>query len=69
MRLDPRSAELAYLISLSATRYIIREFGVFSVKRILENLGEGMTVDSAMRASIYMGYDDVEKSWLDSLKR
>ncbi len=69
MRLDSRSAELAYLISLSATSYIIREFGVFSVKRILENLGEGMTLDSAMRASIYMGYDDVEKSWLDSLKR
>lgn len=69
MRLSPKSAELAYLLSLSATRYIIRDFGVFSVKRILEKLGEGMTMDEAVQASLYMSYDEIEKSWLDSLKR
>lgn len=69
MRLDSRSAELAYLLSLSATSYIIRDFGVFSVKRLLEKLGEGLTLDEAMRASLYLSYDEVEKSWLDSLKR
>jgi len=67
MRLDSRSAALAYLISLSATRYMIREFGIFSVKRLLEKLGEGLTLDAAMRESVYMGYEDFEKSWVESL--
>jgi hypothetical protein len=69
MGLDTQSASLAYLISLSATSYIIRDFGVFSVKRLLEKLGEGMTMDEAVQASLYLSYEELEKSWLDSLRR
>jgi tetratricopeptide (TPR) repeat protein len=69
MGLDSNSASLAYLISLSATSHIIRDFGVFSVKRLLEKLGEGMTMDEAVQASLYLSYEELEKSWLDSLRR
>lgn len=69
LRLSPDGARAAYLVSLSATGYIIREFGVSSVRRILENLGGGMPLDSSIRSAIYLSYDDLERSWLDSLKR
>lgn len=69
MGLDQKSAELAYLLSQSATDYIIRDFGVFSVKRVLERLGGGLTLEEAIEESLYMSYGEVEKGWLDSLMR
>lgn len=69
MGLSPQSAQGAYLVSLSATEYIIREFGLFSVRKILENIGSGMSTSEAISAAIYLSYDDLEKSWVESLKR
>ncbi|MEK6759431.1 MAG: hypothetical protein AABY51_06640 [Deltaproteobacteria bacterium] len=69
MGLSSQSAQGAYLVSLSATEYIIREFGLFSVRKILENIGSGMSTPEAISAAIYLSYDDLEKSWVESLKR
>lgn len=69
MRLDRKGAELAYVVSLSATGYIIREFGIFSVRRILEGLGNGLTLDNAIRSAVYLSYEDLERSWLEHLSR
>lgn len=69
LTLSSNDAAKAYLVSLSATEYLIREFGVFSAKKVLEGLGSGATFDTALNSAIYMSYDAFEKSWLDSLKR
>lgn len=69
MGLSSQSAQGAYLISLSATEYIIREFGLFSVRKILENIGSGMSTSEAISEALYLSYDDLEKSWVESLKR
>lgn len=69
MGLSSQSAQAAYLVSLSATEYIIREFGLFSVRKIIENIGSGMSTSEAIHAAIYLSYDDLEKSWVGSLKR
>ena len=69
MGLSASDARSAYILSLSATRYIIREFGVSAVKRILEGLAGGLSLDNAIRSAIYISYDDLEKSWLTSLAR
>lgn len=69
MGLSTQSAQGAYLVSLSATEYIIREFGLFSVRKILENIGSGMSVSEAISEATYLSYDDLEKSWVESLKR
>lgn len=69
MGLTPSEAQSAYILSHSATRYIIREFGVSAVKRILEALASGHSMDSAISSSIYISYDDLDKNWLASLDR
>ncbi len=69
MGLSGADSEKAYVISLSVTGYIIREFGIRSVKRILVGLSGGLTLDKAIYSAVYLSYDELEKSWLDSLKR
>ena len=68
MGLKSDQAQIAYLLSLSATEYIIREFGLFSVRNILENLGRGMGMDEAISAALGLSYEDLERSWLASLR-
>ncbi|MBI5562296.1 MAG: tetratricopeptide repeat protein [Deltaproteobacteria bacterium] len=68
MGMSGQDAQAAYILSLSATRYIIREFGIFSARRILEGLKEGKSIDAAVDSALFMSYDDLQKSWLDSLK-
>lgn len=63
MGYNANAAHTAYLLSLSATEYIIREFGVSAVKRILENLGSGMSMDEALKAAVYMSYDELDGGW------
>lgn len=69
MGLSSSGAQAAYLVSLSATEYMIREFGVSSVRRVFEGLAKGQSLDGAMQSAIYMSYDEFEKSWTESLKR
>ncbi len=68
MGLKAEQAQVAYLLSLSATEYIIREFGLFSVRNILENLGKGMGLDEAISTALGLSYADLERSWLASLR-
>jgi hypothetical protein len=67
--LDQRGAQGAYLLSLSATSYIIREFGMFSAKKILEELSGGASLDDAIHSSVYLSYEDLERVWLESITR
>ena len=68
MGLKSDQAQIAYLLSLSATEYIIREFGLFSVRNILENLGKGMGMDEAISTALGLSYADLERSWLASIR-
>lgn len=69
MGLNAAGARVAYLISLSATEYIIKEYGLSSLRRIFDGLNSGMTMDSAVSSALYISYDDLESGWLNSLKR
>jgi tetratricopeptide (TPR) repeat protein len=69
MGLSSEEAEAAYLMSLSVTEYIINEFGPFALKRMLERMGGGLSIDKAISSSIFIPYDVLEESWLESLKR
>lgn len=68
MGMDRDDAGMAYLISLSATSYVIREFGISSARRVLEGLAGGKTLDSAIRSALFISYDDLAQSWLNSLR-
>ncbi len=67
MGLDPEDARTAYLLSLSATEYIIAEFGLFSVRKILEARAEGIAIDKAIQSALYLSYGELERSWAASL--
>jgi tetratricopeptide (TPR) repeat protein len=69
MKLDNRQARNAYLMSLSATEYIIREFGSFTAMRVLEYLGEGESLNEAIQSAVHLSYDDLIESWLRSVRR
>ncbi len=68
MGMDSNSAAAAYALSLSATEYIIGEFGMSGVRRILESLGDGMSLDEAISYALYLSYDDLRRVWLLSLR-
>ena len=62
-------ASVAYSVSLSATEYIINEFGISAVRRILGNLGEGKTIEEAVSSGLYISYEDLQSNWFMSLKK
>ena len=67
--MNQEDATVAYLLSLSATEYLVREFGVTAIRYILDELGEGSELEEALFSVIYTSYDDLEKNWLLSMKR
>lgn len=69
MGFNTAQAMVAYSVSLSATEYIINEFGMSAVKRILENIGQGKTLEKAISDSLYISYEDLQKNWFGAVKR
>ncbi|MBI5285989.1 MAG: hypothetical protein HY878_00145 [Deltaproteobacteria bacterium] len=69
MGLNQEAAMVSYALSLSVTEYIIKEFGISAVKRILEKLGNGKTLEAAIQGSLSISYQDLNKGWLSNLKR
>ena len=69
MALDAEGAQVAYLLSLSAAEHLIGEFGFFSAKRVLENLGGGMKLDAAFSGALHLSYAEFEQSWIGSINR
>lgn len=69
MGFNSKGAYVAYLVSLSAVEHMIRDFGMGSVKRVLEGLGGGQTIDGAISSALYLNYEEFERSWLESVKR
>lgn len=69
MGLDAEGAQAAYLLSLSAAEHLIGEFGFFSARRVLEDLGGGMKLDAAFSGALHLSYAEFEKSWMRSIER
>lgn len=67
MGLSADKAAWAYLLSLSSTRYMTREFGVFSARSVLENLRDGKGMDEALNNALSISYDNFCDAWLTSL--
>ncbi|MCP3678282.1 MAG: hypothetical protein GY721_12040 [Deltaproteobacteria bacterium] len=67
--MNQEDATVAYLLSLSATEYLVREYGVTAIRHILDELGDGGDLEDALFSAIYTSYEDLEKNWLLSLRR
>lgn len=67
--LDKSEALVAYAESLAAVEYITSTYGVSDVARILERLGEGDSVETALRNIIHAGYKELDMEVTEYLRR
>jgi tetratricopeptide (TPR) repeat protein len=62
-------AMLAYVESLALVEYIRDTYGVSALTEILQHLGEGADIDSAMRASVHSTEEQLEREFADRVIR
>jgi hypothetical protein len=68
----PRSENmllLAYEESEDFVGYIIRQYGMAGVMRVLQHLKTGEEWENAVQMGLHVPFDDLEKSWQDQLQR
>lgn len=53
----------AYQQSYCFTSYIINRYGMWRIKKILERLKEGESIEDAFRQKCYVGLEKIEKDW------
>ena len=61
-------AELAYDESLSAVKFLVDQFGPYSMQRVLTALAHQMTVDEAIRDAIFIPYEEFQSRWEKHLR-
>jgi hypothetical protein len=68
---DYSSAEaaVAYAESLAAVEYIRSTYGLSDLARLLQRLGEGQSMESALRSTIHAGYAGLETEITAYLKK
>ena len=62
-------ASVAYAESLAAVEYIRTTYGLSDLARLLQRLGEGQGVESALRSTIHAGYAELEAEITNYLKK
>jgi tetratricopeptide (TPR) repeat protein len=62
-------ASVAYAESLAAVEYIRATYGMSDVARLLQRLGEGQSVESALRSTVHAGYAELETEITNYLKK
>ena len=62
--LDESEVYQAYEMSLSATAFIIKKYGMTYIKTMLDDLGEGETVEQALEGNLYLSYDQFISRWV-----
>jgi hypothetical protein len=60
---DAEAAELAYLESVAAVRYLLAEHGQYALELLLRRLGAGASLDAAMQAAIGTDLEGFERAW------
>jgi hypothetical protein len=68
MGLDGSQAGYVYLFSLSAVRHMIDKYGMYRVKTVLEELGQGADTGKALSTGLLVSYEEFERGWKRSLE-
>jgi tetratricopeptide (TPR) repeat protein len=67
--LDRAEALVAYAESVAAVEYIRATYGISDLARILTRLGNGESIETALRNTIHGGYKELDADVTDYLKR
>jgi hypothetical protein len=62
-------ASVAYAESIAAVEYIRATYGLSDVAQLLQRLGEGQSVESALRSTVHAGYAELETEITNYLKK
>jgi len=62
-------ASVAYAESLAAVEYLRSNYGISDVARLLQRLGDGQSVESALRTTIHGGYAELETEITNYLRK
>ncbi len=66
---SPAEAAVVYAESLAAVEYIRHAYGMPDLARILQRVGEGQSIESALRSTIHGGYAELESEIAAYLKK
>lgn len=66
---SPAEASVAYAEGLAAAEYIRNTYGMSDLARLLARLGQGQSVESALRSTIHGGYAELEAEITNYLKK
>lgn len=61
-------ASYAYLISLSAVRHMIEEYGMYRVRSTLDELKSGADPTAAISSGLLLSYEEFERNWKRSFE-
>lgn len=67
--LSSNEAFVAYAEGLAAVEYIRATYGISDLARILQKLGDGQPIESALRSTIHGGYAELEVEVTNYLKK
>jgi len=62
--MSPESAYAAYMMSLSATDFLIDKYGMSSVRTILGGIKGGKTIEQAVQAALLISLEDFVDRWV-----
>ncbi|HEA47090.1 MAG TPA: tetratricopeptide repeat protein [bacterium] len=66
---DTELVNLAYYESYSATKYLIKRYGLKGVSKLLEKLGKGASIDKALGEVFHLDYQALDREWRKFLAR
>lgn len=69
MRLNSAQAQVAYSLSLAILEFMIERYGMYNVKRVLEELGKNKSIDEAMMDGLSISYEVFQKEWQDDFEK
>jgi tetratricopeptide (TPR) repeat protein len=62
--MSSENAYTAYMMSYSAVDFLLKKYGMSSVKAILSGIKEGKTIDQAISAALLISLDDFVERWV-----
>jgi Tfp pilus assembly protein PilF len=62
-------ASVAYAESLAAVEYLRNTYSLSDIARLLQRLGEGQSVESALRSTVHAGYSELETEITNYLQK
>ena len=60
---------VAYSVSLAIVDFMVDRYGMYNVKRVLEELGKNKSVEEAMRDGLSISYEVFQKEWQSEFEK